>query len=215
MRTAWFIAAIALSLVACGSDGSRRLSVVESSLNAGEQQVNRTEAVYELTESDMVSMRAMARELLAQQQQVVADYTVAEQTYQQAARTMGVANAMYSQAARDYQEAASKFREVTAVLVTAAASDLFLQGVCGKSVSTRQYRTILREKGYNLDGKDIDHIIPRSRGGPDMPWNYNPLNSSINRSLQADGTWWKLMNYPIETLNAWAKYASWLLVCPT
>ena len=69
-------------------------------------------------------------------------------------------------------------------------------------MSTRKYRETLRSQGVSLKGKDIDHIIPRSRGGPDMPWNYNPLDSSINRSLQANGMWWKMMNFPLETMNA-------------
>ncbi|MCC6559207.1 MAG: HNH endonuclease [Polyangiaceae bacterium] len=80
-------------------------------------------------------------------------------------------------------------------------------------MSTRKYRETLRAQGVDLDGKDIDHIIPRSRGGPDLPWNYNPLDASINRSLQANGMWWKLTSCPLETMNAWAKYASYLLMC--
>lgn len=137
----------------------------------------------------------------------------AARAFDQAATMYGTASAACNNAASSYMLAAEKYREATITIIAAVASDLFLRGVCGRSVSTQKYRDTLRAQGVNLDGKDIDHIIPRSRGGPDMPWNYNPLDASINRSLQANGMWWKLMNYPLETMNAWAKYASYLLMC--
>lgn len=93
----------------------------------------------------------------------------------------------YDDAGGSYKIAAEKHREVTITIIAAAASDFFVRGVWGRSVSTRNYRETLRSLGVSLEGKDIDRIIPRSRGGPGMPWNCNPLDSSINRSLQANG----------------------------
>lgn len=82
--------------------------------------------------------------------------------------------------------------------------------------SLRKHAGVPRDaptQGVTLEGKDSSHIIPRSRGGPGMPWHDNPLDANINRSLQANGLWWKMMNYPLETMSAWAKYASSLLIC--
>lgn len=161
----------------------------------------------------MAFMHAMAADVLQRGNQATRDLEAAARAFDQAATLYETASAAYNDAAGSYKLAAEKYREVTITIIAAAASDLFLRGVCGRPVSTQKYRETLRAQGVNLEGKDIDHIIPRSRGGPDMPWNYNPLDASINRSLQANGMWWKLMNYPLETMNAWARYASYLLMC--
>jgi hypothetical protein len=96
-------------------------------------------------------------------------------------------------------------------VITAAASDVMLHSVCGPRVSTAQYRRQLKSEGVDLEGKDIDHVIAHARGGPDQPWNYNPLPSSINRSLQEDGLFWKLQNYPLPTIRALAGMALYTL----
>lgn len=197
----------------CGGNHVAKVADIEQSVSNSEQIAERADHTYDLTERDMVFMRAMAADVLERGNRARNDLEAAARAYEQAATIYGTASNQFQEAAGSYKIAADKYREVTTILITAAASDLFLRGVCGRSVSTRQYRQTLRSQGVNLDGKDIDHIIPRSRGGPDMPWNYNPLDSSINRSLQADGMWWKMMNYPLETMNAWAKYASYLLMC--
>lgn len=205
----------AMSALACGCGGNHlaKTADIEQSLSNSEQIAERTDQTYDLTERDMVLMRAMAADVLARGNRALHDLEAATRAYDQAATMYGTASCQFQEAGSSYKVAAEKYREVTIILITAAASDLFLRGVCGRTVSTRQYRQTLRSQGMNLEGKDIDHIIPRSRGGPDMPWNYNPLDSSINRSLQANGMWWKMMNYPLETMNAWAKYASYLLMC--
>ncbi|HVJ17583.1 MAG TPA: HNH endonuclease signature motif containing protein [Polyangiaceae bacterium] len=189
------------------------MAAVDQSLADSEQTLEQADETYRLTEQDMAFMRAMAMDVLERGNRAARDLAAAARAYEQAAALYGTASVEFGNAAGSYKMAADKYREVTITLVAAAPSDLFLRGVCGRSVSTRKYRETLRARGINLEGKDIDHIIPRSRGGPDMPWNYNPLDASINRSLQANGMWWKLMNYPLETMNAWAKYASYLLMC--
>ncbi|MDC3985917.1 HNH endonuclease signature motif containing protein [Polyangium jinanense] len=189
------------------------MAAVEHSLASSEQTVDRADETYGLTERDMALMHAMAVDVLERGNRAARDLDAAAGAYNQAAALYGTASVEFDYSADAYETAAAKYREVTITLIAAAASDLFLRGVCGRSVSTRKYRETLRAQGVNLEGKDIDHIIPRSRGGPDMPWNYNPLDASINRSLQANGMWWKLMNYPLETMNALAKYASYLLMC--
>lgn len=207
------LCAISVFGFGCGGNQIAKVDAVEHSLSNSERIAERTDQTYDITERDVILMRAMAADVLARGNRAFHDLEVATRAYEQAAAMYGTGSNQFQEAVSSYKVAADKYREVTIILITAAASDLFLRGVCGRSVSTREYRQTLRSQGVNLEGKDIDHIIPRSRGGPDMPWNYNPLDSSINRSLQADGMWWKMMNYPLETMNAWAKYASYLIMC--
>lgn len=208
------IAAIALLTSGCGgTSASAELSSVERSLSASERARERADELYDLTERDFVLMRSMASDLLQRVERTARDLDAASHLYREAAAAYGETAALYRTAADAYRTAAGKYQDVTRILIAAAASDLFVRGVCGRPVSTRSYRETLRAQGVDLRGKDIDHIIPRSRGGPDLPWNYNPLDASINRSLQANGMWWKLASYPLETLNAWAKYASYILMC--
>jgi len=51
-------------------------------------------------------------------------------------------------------------------------------------MSTHSFRTELTEKGINLTGKDIDHIVPKNLGGIDHPLNYQVVDSSLNSSWQ-------------------------------
>jgi hypothetical protein len=213
MRLVELLLAVGVLVCGCGGGSAGEVGAVEQSLAGSEREADRTDQTYVLTERDTALMHAMAVDVLERGNRAARDLEAAARAFDQAAALYGTASTAYSDAAGSYKLAAEKYREVTITIITAAASDLFLRGVCGRSVSTRKYREALRAQGVNLEGKDIDHIIPRSRGGPDMPWNYNPLDASINRSLQANGMWWKLMNYPLETMNAWAKYASYLLMC--
>lgn len=207
------VALIALLTIGCRSARIREIGDVERSLDGSERTQERADALYDLTDRDMIFMRAMAADVMDRSQRAARDLESAILAYHQAVAFHGEAAAAYGEAGQRYCAAAEAYRQVAITLIAAAASDLFLRGVCGKPVSTRQYRQALRAQGVDLDGKDIDHIIPRSQGGPDLPWNYNPLDSSINRGLQANGMLWKLGNYPIETLNAWATFASYLLSC--
>lgn len=213
MRLVELLLTVGVLACGCGGGAAGGVGAVEETLASSERAVDHADQTYGLTERDMVFMHAMAADVLERGNEAARDLEAARHAFDQAATLYGTASVAYSDAASSYKLAAEKYREVTITLIAAAASDLFLRGVCGRSVSTRKYRETLREQGVNLEGKDIDHIIPRSRGGPDMPWNYNPLDASINRSLQANGMWWKLMNYPLATMNAWAKYASYLLMC--
>lgn len=213
MRLVELLLAVSALACGCGGGSSGGVAAVEQSLASSERTVDHAEQTYDLTERDMAFMHAMAADVLERGSRATRDLEAAARAYDQAGILYGAASVAYADAGGSYKIAAEKYREVTVTIITAAASDLFLRGVCGRSVSTRKYRETLRSQGVSLEGKDIDHIIPRSRGGPDMPWNYNPLDSSINRSLQANGMWWKMMNFPLETMNAWAKYASYLLMC--
>lgn len=44
------------------------------------------------------------------------------------------------------------------------------------------------EKGSSADPITIGHIIPRSRGGPDIHWNYRPEHKSCNEARGTEYT---------------------------
>lgn len=170
--------------------------------------------MYSLVEEDVAAMRALADEMDARVSSARSDWLSAERALGRAATEYGAASREYALAAQDYKAAATRFRTVTAIIIAAAAWDEFVRGVCGPSVSTAQYRRELSARGVDLTGKDMDHIIAHARGGPDRPWNYNPLEASVNRSLQDGGLGWKFANFPLATLDAMAKFASSRLLCP-
>ncbi|HAA57588.1 MAG TPA: hypothetical protein DCE42_22670 [Myxococcales bacterium] len=62
-----------------------------------------------------------------------------------------------------------------------------LQVMACMNITPRKYRLLLKAQGMDLTGKDIDHIVPLSKGGAQHPLNYRVLDASKNRSLQA--TW--------------------------
>ncbi len=201
---------IALALVGC----SPSRDAISTRVDLAERRVAENAETYALTEADHRAMRRLAREIDGLVMQALRDYTYATQTFDDAKRRSDAASAGYAAAARDYERAAARYRRVMTILALAAASDLFLRGVCGPRVSTAQHRRALARAGVDLEGIDIDHIVARARGGPDQPWNYLPLEASINRSLGAGGLWWKLLNFPLQTLEALAKNASYQLLCP-
>ncbi|AKT40143.1 HNH endonuclease signature motif containing protein [Chondromyces crocatus] len=213
MRLTQLFFAIGLFACACGGSTHDGLTAIEQSLSSSERSASRTDETYSLTEGDLVLMQHMAVDLLERGDRIALDLAAAQDAYHRAAAAYGAASGAFEESARNYRIAADRYREVTAIIIVAAGSDLFLRGVCGRAMSTSKYRKTLQKEGVDLKGKDIDHIIPRSRGGLDMPWNYNPLDASINRSLKANGMWWKLTNFPLTTLNALAKHATQLLLC--
>ncbi len=203
------IATIVFSLAAACA----RHDPVEQQLDRAEQRHENTAETYALTRADMRAMHTLANDILARHADTARRLELAEAASSAAAARFGSASLQAQRAAADYEAAAAGYRRVRTVLIVAAASDLFLRGVCGPRVSTHRYRRELSSHGVDLRGKDIDHLIARARGGPDRPWNYLPLDSHINRSLQDGGLAWKLANSPSHTLNALAKFATHSLLC--
>lgn len=206
MRPAGITLAILLSTAAGSCASNARVDCADARVASNEH-------AYSLSEADTVQMRALAVEISSRAEAARRDWLEAKTELERASTANINASGSYARASEDYQIAAQRFRTATTILILAAASDLFLRGVCGPKVSTGAYRRQLRAHGVDLDGKDIDHIFAKSRGGPDRPWNYNPLASSINRSIGAGGLGWKLANFPLDTLNALAKTASYYLIC--
>lgn len=205
---------LGLALVACARPNGAQLAVAE-------QAMARNEATYSQNENDATVIRAMGADLVEQTRTLSNSLDAAIQALHSAVATYDAASAQYATAAKAYVDAEHEYREVAYALIAAAASDVFIgsgvsggTSVCGPRVSTAQYRRQLKAQGVDLEGIDIDHVVAHAAGGPDRPWNYNPLPASINRSLQDGGLLWKLQNYPLVTLRALASFALYTVACP-
>lgn len=120
------------------------------------------------------------------QRQVLASYAAAKRSWdaasyvgQETTSQSMAADRDFQAAAADYAEAERNFRIATIAMATIAAGAI----VCEGTLKTSQYRAQLKRQGIDLQGKDIDHIFPRSHGGIDHPLNYQVLDASLNRSL--------------------------------
>lgn len=114
----------------------------------------------------------------------------------------------FKTAIADFQRAERRYRLILLLVAAVAASG----HLCASTVSTRTFRAQLRADGINLDGKDIDHIWPRSLGGVDHPLNYQVLDSHLNRSLGASVVE-KFMAQPLALIQGLAASALSALSC--
>jgi len=136
---------------------------------------------------------ATAKELMEEIQSLVAIYQRAEATLVEAEIAFVQAEARGDSACEQYQLAAAQFEKAGQIyervamslvaVATTEATVATLRRVCDASMTTAQYRAKLKSNGVNLEGKDIDHICPKSLGGPDSELNYQVMDSSENRSL--------------------------------
>jgi len=117
-------------------------------------------------------------------------YRQAEAQYQAARQTAEGAESRSVNAQVTFEEATKRWEWANKVIVMAAAIDAanMSGGEDGcRQVSTGEHRAHLRNQGVELEGMDVDHIVPKSLGGADHPSNYQLLDSSTNRSL--GNTW--------------------------
>ena len=70
------------------------------------------------------------------------------------------------------------------------------------TVTTQEMRRRLRKAGVDIRGLDVDHIVPRSRGGANHPSNYRLLDSHVNRSIQARWDWAKCADVGAQCAEA-------------
>jgi hypothetical protein len=124
-------------------------------------------------------------------------FTAAEVKYQVAARSSDVASTTFSAARTAWDEARWRWELYQQLVLVAAAIDAHnldrfraLTGNqidsldCSEGMTVRAFRELLISRGVDLQGKDIDHIVPRSLGGAAHPANYRVLDSGLNRSLR-------------------------------
>lgn len=130
-----------------------------------------------------------------------AAFETARDSFDETSQHAALAATSFEKAKAAFDAAERRWRLYEALVVVAAQIDASrldsfrrlnlgevrtLEASCER-VSTSEMRRILTAAGMNLAGKDIDHLVPKSRGGADHPSNYQVLDSSLNRSLGA--TW--------------------------
>lgn len=117
--------------------------------------------------------------------------------YEASQKLTATSQATSQKAVDEFAKAEQKWRYYQVLVELAAAVDAAnlekfraatkSQGVkslrCEDGMSTSAFRRQLATEGVDIQGKDIDHIVPRSLGGADHPANYQLLSSSLNRSL--------------------------------
>ena len=128
---------------------------------------------------DLTQLGVTQRQVLATYVDAKRRWDTAQSLYQEASSQQAPAARTLEQAAADFAEAEHNFKIATLAMATLAAGSI----ICGGKLSTRQFREELKRQGVPMDRVDVDHIFPRSRGGIDHPLNYQPLESSLNRSL--------------------------------
>lgn len=103
----------------------------------------------------------------------------------------------YIRASKQYEKATKSMKKArNALLLSVAVGALMEQFQSYGEMTTRQYRQELATNGVDLSGKDIDHILPRSGGGVDHPWNYQAVEASLNRSWQDGHLFEKCLQNP-------------------
>lgn len=133
-------------------------------------------------------------------ERTAASYRQARANYERAAVEFGEASATYRTASETWKRAKVKWDIAQKMIEAAARLDarnlaqlqsggrlLLDRDLDCTPVSTQSWRRRLKKEGVDLTGLDVDHIVPRSKGGADHPLNYQLLDSSTNRSLGA--TW--------------------------
>lgn len=171
----------------------------------GEESLERPERNVENEQALAVeALERRVREVQDDAQVLHRDYALAVERYEQAAKNRAVALGLSDKAQASASEAIGTYREAevrwkyyqTLVEVAAAVDASNLEkfrsttGIrnvkslsCDDGMSTSAYRRQLSQRGVDIEGMDVDHIVPRSLGGADHPANYQLLTSSMNRSL--------------------------------
>lgn len=165
--------------------------------------------------AELAILQARATDLRISSEEVAVTWKTSERDFRQATEYYDsaiqdgqAASDRFAAAIDDFQRAERRYR-LTALLVVAVAASGHL---CASTVSTRNFRSRLRTEGIDLEGKDIDHIWPRSLGGIDHPLNYQVLDSHLNRSLGA-GVVQKFMTQPLALVQGLAVSALSAIAC--
>jgi hypothetical protein len=139
---------------------------------------------------------------------VLAD--VAVSTYKDVVELYNTAGDIWDRNSEEWQAAADLFErsqkawkatrnQIITTIVVSSVIETFTQGT---EQTTAEYRKSLDAQGMNLKDKDIDHIIPKAKGGVDHPWNYQAVSSSLNRAWQDGHLFEKCLNNPVAFAKA-------------
>lgn len=123
-------------------------------------------------------------------------YADAASRFRSAEQSAAAASNDFAAARSDWEYAAFAWRVYQKLVMIAAAVDARnldssrsgrAKGDlnCDEGMGTSAFRAMMTAQGVNLTGIDVDHIVPRSLGGADHPWNYQLVDSSTNRSIGA------------------------------
>lgn len=139
------------------------------------------------TEQQVASLSEAWSRLAEGYTRVAVTYRAARQTYEAARAAAGVSRTTFESASESWKAAQLRwelYREIVLIAVQMDRSGASSgRGATCNPMSTAAFRRLLIAQGFDLAGKDIDHIVPRALGGADDPANYQVLDSSLNRSL--------------------------------
>ena len=123
----------------------------------------------------------------------------AKNQFEQARSKGKAAVEQFNQVAEQYVRAQVQLRVATYALLAATAISAGKLTCMGKQ-STAKFRALLKKEGLDLRGKDIDHIIPRSRKGADHPLNHQIWDATKNRSCGNGCLIEKFSGKPVESV---------------
>ena len=201
----YLLIAAALAWTCAGSRVRKEEDALEADFAATDRGIS-------IAELEAVQLRELIRGVTERYDDATRTFDEAGRRFEEARRAGDAASAEYRSAEASYASATSRWHEVTLTMLVVAASDVTGTDGCGRQ-STASYRRELKAEGVDLEGKDIDHVIPRSLGGADNRWNYQVLDSSVNRSLGNRGAVGKCLSLGPQCLLALATTARQLLTC--
>lgn len=198
-------------LGACADGGAERAAFAARLASARTNEADQTARTRDL--------HRRADDLTQEVARLSVDLAAAEAAYRRAGGAFGAAADGHEramdlgrQALADLHETEARYRQVASVVVAAAMADVAGWQLCEGAMSTQRYRATLRARGVSVEGRDIDHILPHSLGGANHPLNYQPLESSLNRSLGAD-VLPKIASQPLALLRGLTVSALMRLQC--
>lgn len=161
-------------------------------------------AQVEAADKAETSQKVQTQRLEIDAAQLVEEYDAAARAFEDASSKFSLATQRASNAAEDnasaersYAEAERYWRWMAYVVLAAAAWDMAGE-ICAGVETTQQYR---RRVGLVGNGRVcVDHSFAHALGGINHPWNYMPLDCSLNSSYGAS-FWGKFVDMPIPVLQ--------------
>jgi hypothetical protein len=165
-----------------------------------DRQIEELRLLQEGHDANLADSERAVLALSTEWQDIVALYRIAQQEALNAKSSPDVAAGIFGANAEKFREAEAswavaeeRWKWVRALVVVAAQIDAANLDIARgarpsdlascERVSTAAHRRHLLAAGQDVEGMDVDHIVPKSLGGADHPLNYQLLDSSVNRSI--------------------------------